>query len=202
MCGRAAGGAARRWAAASRSAARARGVDDVLEPVSGGMLIVPARAARPPRPHRRARAAVMSPSRWLQVIPAACRNVASPRIPRSRPARWRAAGRCLAGAARSRRQRGDQRGGHVAPGRAVPPVTRFFPANAAGRAAPVVAGQHRHGPRPGAPHGHDHPAGPADHVAAADVPQVTRISPAPAPRLTAGRAHPPRGRGCAPASAR
>ena len=105
---------------------------------------------------------MMSPSRWLQVIPAACMNVASPsscaqsasQVARSREVSSR--GRPVPPAS-------DRASGLVMlcrPG-SVPPVTSL-PANAAAASSRlVVAGQHRHRPRPGAADGHDDAAGPA-----------------------------------------
>ena len=58
-------------------------IDDVLDPGERGRaahrLLPPSRLTASAS-LARSRAAVVSPSRWLQLIPAACRNVASPRI--------------------------------------------------------------------------------------------------------------------------
>ena len=57
----------------------------------------------------------------------------------------------------------------------------------------MVAGQYRHRPRPGAADGHDHPAGPADHVGAAHGAQVGADQPgAGAQADQPGGPHPPR----------
>ena len=60
----------------------------------------------------------------------------------------------------------------------------------------MVAGQHRHGTRPGAAHDDHDPAGPARYVAAAHIPQVAADQPgAGAQADQPGRLHPPPGRG-------
>ena len=67
----------------------------------------------------------------------------------------------------------------------------------------VVAGQHRHRPRPGAADGHDHPAGAADHVGAAHGAQVGADQPGAGAQADQPAARIRRdGVGCASASAR
>ena len=131
---------------------------------ASGIIAGPPRAAGPPRPRRPARSpATRSPSRWEQLIPAACMNVASPsssaqsasHVARSREVSSR--GRPAAAV-----QRGDQRAGDVPAARIGPAADQPGPGERRGGQQPgVVAGQHRHGARPGAAHGHNHPAGPA-----------------------------------------
>jgi hypothetical protein len=56
----------------------------------------------------------------------------------------------------------------------------------------VVAGQHRHGARAGAAHGHEHAAGPARDVGAAHLAQVTADQPGAGAQADQPRgAHPP-----------
>ena len=75
-----------------------------------------------------------------------------------------------------------------------PPQTGAVPAKrAAASSRLVVAGQDRHRPGPGAAHGDDHAAGPADHVGTADGAQVAADQPrAGAQADQPGRPHPPR----------
>ena len=132
------------------------------------------------------RPAMMSPSRWEQVIPAACMNAGRPSswaTSASQVARSRG---CPAGAGRSP-PASDRVSGVVMlrrPGRSRRQTSR--PGERAPLpAAAVVAGQHRHGPRPGAADGHDDPAGPAARCRCrARARRSARISPAPAPRQT------------------
>ena len=100
------------------------------------------------------RAASRSPGRWLQVIPAACRNVAGPE-------EFRAAGQpgsaqpggVWPGQPGPAGQRGDQRVGDVAAVRAGAPGDQLIPGELSrGEQRVVVAGQHGHGAWPGPAH--------------------------------------------------
>ena len=130
----------------------AGGVDDLLERRQRDH----GRPGRPEQPHRLrprwpARSpATRSPSRWEQLIPAACMNVASPsrsaqsasQVARSRQVSSR-------GRPRPAVQRGDQRVREVPPARIGPAADQRVPGEPGRRQQPgVVAGQHRHRPRP------------------------------------------------------
>ena len=138
--------------------------------------------------------ATRSPSRWEQLIPAACMNVASPsscaqsasHVARSREV----SSRGRPGAAV---QRGDQRVRDVPPGRIGPAADQRGPGEpGCGQQPGVVAGQHRNRARPGAAHKDNDPAGPGDHVAAARVAQVAADQPGTRAQADQpGRAHPP-----------
>ena len=153
------------------------------------------------------RAAIRSPRRWEQVIPAAAMNVARPR--RSAQAASQVA-RSQAGVqpgqAGPARQRTDQRGGHVPPPGVAPAGDQAGPGERrGGQQQVVVAGQDRHGPGPAAADPRHDAAGPADDVAAADLAQVRAGQPSARARADQpGRTHPPRRRapGRAPARAR
>ena len=141
------------------------------------------------------RSASRSPRRWEQVIPAACMNVA-------RPMSWAASASQVA---RSREvssrgspvpagQRADQRGGDVAAAGVGAAADQPGPGGCRrGQQPAVVAGQHRHRPRPGAAaDGDDHPAGPAGHVGAVHGAQVSADQPGAGPQADQpARAHPP-----------
>ena len=131
--------------------------------------------------------ATRSPSRWEQLIPAACMNVASPsssaqsasQVARSREVSSR-------GRPAPAVQRADQRVRQVPAARIGPAADQPGPGEPGrGQQPGVVAGQHRHRARPGAAHG-DHDTPPDRH--ATSVPRTSRrsprISPAPAPRQT------------------
>ena len=166
---------------------------------SGIMAGAPPRAAATaPASPAGSSPATRSPSRWEQLIPAACMNVASPsssahsasQVARSREVSSRGrpvppSSALISGFVRFRR-----------PGSA-PPQTSPVPADARrGQQPGVVAGQHRHGPRAGAAHGHDHAAGPARDVGAAHLAQVAADQPgAGAQADQPRRPHPPLRRG-------
>ena len=120
------------------------------------------------------RPAMMSPSRWEQVIPAACMNVARPS---SCAALGQPGGAQPAGVQPRQPgpagQRPGQRVGDVAPGRVGAAGDQLLAGERRRCQQPaVVAGQHRHRPRPGAADGHDDAAGPAADVGAAHAAQV------------------------------
>ena len=144
------------------------------------------------------RPASRSPRRWLQVIPAACMNVASPsssahsasqvarsRLVSSRGSPLPPSSARISGVVTFRRAGSRPAGDQAGPGEL-----------RGGQQELVVAGQHRHGPRPPAAHLHDDAAGPAGDVAAADGPQVGADQPGACSQADQpGGAHPPRGRG-------
>ena len=140
----------------------------------------------------------MSPSRWQQVIPAACMNVASPRSPAtsvSQVARSRLVS--SAGQAGAAGQRPGQRVADVVPSRVGAAGDQLLAGErGGGQQRGVVAGQHRRGARPAAAaDGHDDAAGPADDVAAAHAAEVGADQPGPGPQADQrGSARPPRHR--------
>ena len=144
------------------------------------------------------RPASRSPRRWLQVIPAACMNVASPICCGAvgQPGRAQPAG-VQPGQAGPAVQGAGQRGGQVAAGRVMPAGDQAGPGERrGGQQRLVVAGQHRHGPGPVPVHRHDDAAGAAVMSLPRTARRSARISPAPAPRQTRpAAAHPPRRRG-------
>ena len=93
-------------------------------------------------------------------------------------------------------QRPGQRRGDVLAPRVGAAGDQGGPGELRGSQQPVVvAGQHRHRPRPGAADIDDHPAGPADDIGAAHRPQVRAgQAGAGAQADQPGRAHPPRQR--------
>ena len=171
------------------------GLDDVLEPGQRDAHRCPPSSATASASLPGARVASRSPSRWLQVIPAACMNAARPEQVRavSQPGGAQPAG-VQPGQAGPAGQGAGQRGGHVAAGRVSPAGDQAGPGERrCGQQQLVVAGQHRHGPRPPPAHLHQDAAGPADDVAAAHLAQVGADQPgARAEADQPGRAHPPR----------
>jgi hypothetical protein len=95
------------------------------------------------------------------------------------------------------RERGHQRGGQVAPRRVSAAGCQCLPGERGGfQQLVLVAGQHRHRPRPGPARHHQDTAGAADDVGAADVAQVGADQPGTRPEADqGGRAHPPPCRG-------
>ena len=98
-----------------------------------------------------------------------------------------------AGASSAAVQRADQRVRQVPAPRIGAAADQGVPGEPGHRQQPgVVAGQHRHCPRAGAAHGHDHAAGPARDIGAAHLAQVAADQPGAGPEADQpGRPHPP-----------
>ena len=153
-------------APSSRTAA----ASPALEP--GGQVAEPLGAADPGRCHERGQ-------------PEQVRDLGQPRRPQPAGVQPRQA--------RPSVQRSDQRAGDITAARVSPAADQPGPREpGCGQQPGVVAGQHRHGARPGAADGDHDPAGPARDVTSARVAQVAADQPgAGAQADQARRPHPP-----------
>ena len=190
--------------ASARGATPQEGVDDLLQRGQRDAHPVPPSSLA--WPQAGSSVASRSPSRWEQVIPAACMNVASRAVPRPRPARWRGKGRLMLqqGQPGPAGQQPGQRGGDVPAAGIGSAADRRGPGKACrGQQPLVVAGQDRPTQGPGAAHGNYHPAGPAGDIGAAHGAQVGADQPGAGTRQTSAPACIRRdAAGCASASAR